>query len=414
MIRCRLRLAPGLLLLCGWLLVAAGCAPATASPAPVSAWGTVITLAERHQPEAPAIWPAAGRIATAWMGAGEPGFFAQVVSVNPAAGDRINEPQSLPLPVVHPHTYRLVPAARDHLAWLWLDDVRDETEQGLRLWSALLAPDLSLERGSVRISTLETYRYAAAANADGSLWVVWSGGLRAEPALYAQHLDGAGRPRFPERLIADADWPVLIDTRAGQRALLWLGASDGRVYRALPDAEGTALQNIAALTTAPRLETGDRLADFRAGTAAGHVYLFWNIVRASGQAETWLAHGPLNADDWDAPTRLGIIWLPDSRFETGFNGGAGLLAAAGETPVAWAAPLAGDFDALAVAAQVGDALGIIYFSGGRVAGYQQVIAPEVSLLAAPRLQTDRDRHLYLSWSQLNPDGPAFLRLTSTR
>jgi hypothetical protein len=56
---------------------------------------------------------------------------------------------------------------------------------------------------------------------------------------------------------------------------------------------------------------------------------------------------------------------------------------------------------------------MLYFQGGEVIGYQS-IAPTTGLIGQPSLLTDRDRHLYLAWSEPTPNGYADLKLAMTR
>ena len=68
-----------------------------------------------------------------------------------------------------------------------------------------------------------------------------------------------------------------------------------------------------------------------------------------------------------------------------------------------------------IAAQVNDALGIVYLHDGEFDGYQPVVTlMEPGLIGLPSLATDRNRHLYLAWAQPSATGYADLNVTMTR
>jgi hypothetical protein len=80
---------------------------------------------------------------------------------------------------------------------------------------------------------------------------------------------------------------------------------------------------------------------------------------------------------------------------------------------AWASPLRGITTLLPLAVWVDGALGVLYLDAGEVVGYQRVVDVP-GLLAPPALRLDRDRHLYLAWTEPLPVGAAALRMTTTR
>ncbi|MBL8121051.1 MAG: hypothetical protein JNJ78_26350, partial [Anaerolineae bacterium] len=59
-------------------------------------------------------------------------------------------------------------------------------------------------------------------------------------------------------------------------------------------------------------------------------------------------------------------------------------------------------------------LGVLYWQAGTIRGYQAVVTPAPKLLAAAEVLSDRDRHLYLIWSEPTPAGYANLNMTTTR
>jgi hypothetical protein len=242
------------------------------------------------------------------------------------------------------------------------------------------------------------------------LWALWIGEPIAEPVLYAQYVDSLGRPRQPARLVSDADWPSLSWTSSGVY-LYWVQSSTGQLQRARL-VNGT-LDNMQPISVGISLGGGDRLMGLGAGNDHTHSYLFWNITRADGQFETWWSTGPLDTSTWSQPQRLGIDWTTKSFIETGFNGGRAFPARGGQHWLSWATPVTGQLDTLPLAAVQGSDLSMIYFQGGQVIGYQS-ITPIAGLIGQPALITDRDRHLYLVWSEPTPAGYADLKLTTTR
>src|SRR5690606_36568070 len=141
----------------------AGC-PSTPPP-PQSAWGGVITIAQAEQMSAPALWEDGQRLTAAWIGADEGGVHHDARVVD--AGGALTPGTILPLPPARPHRQTLLPAADGLLHLMWID-ANPAGEN--RLYSALLTPDLRVERGPVELSSAPTYAYAALPAADGGLW----------------------------------------------------------------------------------------------------------------------------------------------------------------------------------------------------------------------------------------------------
>jgi hypothetical protein len=389
-------------------LLLAACTVFGASPTPVtSSWGTVIHLGQTEQPDAPALWTTQNRLTAVWIGADDTGIHQDIRTIDSAG---ISERVVLPLPPRNPRDQRIFPAAGDNLTVLWLDG--NETG-AIRLYAAVITPERQVERGPTAASEEATWRYAAAPNGDGSLWVVSSGGLVYAPGLYARYIDSEGRPRLElnSQIVSDGDWPALVKTNDGTTYLFWIQPSDGQVFRAV-FADGQ-LTDILPVTTAALLNPGDQLRHFSAALDQTHFYLFWNIVRSNGEAETWFTSEQSNKAGWQQPVRLGITPYTQS-FETAFNSGTARAADMGEDWVSWGMPLSGQFDVLPVAAFLNSGqLGIVYLKGGAVVGVQD-ITPVSRLLSLPVLTTDRDRFLYLAWSEPNNSGQADLKLTTSR
>lgn len=396
------------------LLALTGCAAVRDDPAPAtSAWGPILTLAQAAQGEAPALTVAGETIRAAWTTSDDG---PQSLMWTGTATNLHSQPsppaERLTLPAVFPHAQTVLPAASDHTHLLWLDADPADASGQRRLWLAVVTPDLLVERGPFALSDDAVSQYAASGDSDLGAWVVWSSGPLAEPDLYARSIDRAGRPRLPQRVIQGADWPALvhIDDTA---YLLFQRLPDRRLTLARLDEDGIA--DLRMVAPWPRLQPGDRLAAFSAGVDRTHVYALWVIARASGAVETWWTSGPLDAAAWPDPAPLAIAVQLGTTFETGFNGGAAQVASNGDSPMRWSSPLPGHYDRLALAAQVGDALGLLYLEGGAVRAFQPVATlPAPGLIGPPAIRADRDRHLTLAWSQPDTPARATLHLTTTR
>ncbi len=387
------------------LLTSCGGAASTTPTPPASPWGEIVTLGETEQTDAPDIIIQTDQVIAAWIGADERGVHQDMRALR---ANGLGEIIVLPLPPVHPYAQQVAAGSAGHFHLLWLDAVADET----RLFSALVTNTPELERGPTIVSHEHTLRYTALANGDGSLWTVTSGGVIAEPSLYARYIDAAGRPRLEDRsaAVSDADWPALLRDDTGALWLFWLRHSDGQVLRS-PFVDGWA-ENPQIISPGLALNPGDRLMDFNAALNSQDTYLFWNVTRADGRPESWYARGRLDTVTWGAPQRLRFDMI-DAPFETGFNTGTAQQAAEGERDLVWARPLATSPDVLPVAGLADNRLVVLYLRAGAVAGYQQITTVN-GLLGAPNLLTDRDRHLYLAWAEVGSSGSARLRLTMTR
>lgn len=386
------------------LLLAAGCEDAAIADTKMSAWGESIHLGQAEQRSAPHLWATSERVTAVWVGADTNGIYHHSRILTDGG---LSPTATLPLSPVHPFAQQLLPASGDNLHLLWLDaNAQGET----RLYSAVISPKLELVRGPIMVSDRRTLRYAAAPAAGGASWVVFSGGLLAEPGLFALYLDAEGRARQDViRLTTDADWPSLAQTNDGKTFLFWRRPSDGAVQRAgFTDGMLDEAQTIARASLPP----GDRLESLDAALDSSHEYIFWNVTRADGQPETWWASGTPDSSEWPA-SRLGVTTDKDLSFETGFNSGTANAAGAGDQWLSWTAPLAGQFDTLPAAAQSGNMLALVYFREGQIAGYQEVVN-DARLIGQPDLKTDRDRFLYLSWAQPNANGTADLWLASLK
>ncbi len=384
------------------LSLLAACAPSPLTPTPTvpppSLWSAPVTLARAQQSDPPVIWPQFGGMAAAWVGADEAGVHENAVRWSNGS---LGATAVLPLPPRHPYALSGLPASNGDLHLLWLDA---DDSGATHLFSALLSAQLTVERGPTPISERSALRYDASADDHGGVWTAWSGDLAAEPSLYGQQIDADGRPRPSFRIATDASEPALTRAKDGTLTVYWLGASDGQVYRAALANDGAG--SIQVLTASIRVDAADQLDSFRAGLDTTHAYLFWNVRRADGSAEVWMASGPLGASEWSQPRRL--LMTPDSAaVETPW--GEVESASASGAPVRRAAPLAGQHTLLPVAAEIAGKLSVLYFQGGKLAGVESV-AETVGLLAAPSLTADASGGLIAAWAAPQDDGYAALTM----
>ncbi len=383
------------------LSLIAACAPVTPTPTstPLSPWSDPVTLGRAQQGDPPVIWPQFGGIAASWASADEAGVHENAIRFSNGVLSAVTV---LPLPPRHPYALSGAPASNGDLHLLWLDaDTSGETH----LFSALLSSQLTVERGPTPISERAALRYAVIPAENGSVWTAWSGDLAAEPSLYAQPIDADGRPRPSKRIATDATEPALTRAEDGTVTVYWLGASDGQVYRATVGENGAG--PIQALTASVRLEAADQLDSLRAGLDRTYAYLFWNVTRADGSVEVWLASGALAQSEWAQPRRL---LLTQGGAAVATSWGQVASASASGAPVRRVGPLAGQRDWLPVAAQTDRGLEMLYFQDGKLIGAEPV-TEAVGLLAAPGLTTDANSGLVVSWAEPDDDGYASLKVT---
>jgi hypothetical protein len=381
-------------------LLLAACAPARATED--GAWGAPLTVGYAEQSAAPAMLVTNGGVSLAWIGSDDSGVHQDAVSMN-ATG--LSARVVLPLPPKRPYGQRLFPAG-DQRYLLWLDT--DDQGQN-QLFSAFITQDWQIQRGPSRVTDTRTVHYDALP-VDSGLWAVASGGNIAEPSLTAHFVDSVGRPREDAvRLVSDADWPVFAQT-SRDAYLFWLRGSDGAALCAT-FANGR-LGDVQQLSEGVHLNPGDRLDGFYVGMDTHTTYLFRDISRADGSAETWLASGEMDGGKWPAPAPLRVGLLEQTMLETGFNSGLASRPGVGDRAIRWAVPLKGVFDYLPVAAAVDGRLYVLYFQDGAVVAMQD-IAP-AGLIGAPALAADRDLFLYLAWAQPVADGRAALQVVTPR
>ncbi len=402
------------------LLLLAACQPATPTPAPFpqSAWGSVITVAQAEQADAPALALDENGIIAAWVSSDDEGVFQALRTINT---DGMSARVRLPLPV-RPYAQQFAPAGNGRLHLFWLDsNVNGET----RLFTSLLKTNLERERDLTLLTQQVTRRYTLLPTADGGVWAVASGGLSSEPGIYAHFVDGDGRWRLSDNyLVAEnADWPAMLQRPDGLLNLYWLRNTDGAVMQS-GFIEGQAIDP-HQLTDGILLNPGDRLDSFTTAQDTTQTYLFWNISRADDRHETWLAAGTPDQPSWQPPRRLRISIPADTSFNAPassffegdfkFNTSIIFTASEGRDNLSWVKPAAGLFPILPVAAQVDNQIAVVFFRGGHIVGYRPMdIGNPINLIGTPSLAVDRDLYLYLAWSQPDPIGYANLQLASLK
>jgi hypothetical protein len=354
--------APGGLLAAVCAVALAACAT-TAPPGEVPA---AIPLARALQLHAPALAASHESAAFVWTG-----FDAQDVHLDARRldGGALNTPVILPLPPTHPLDVRLVPGIDGALHLFWRDAA--ESGAGNRLYSALLRPDLTVERGPIEVSTASTFNFTALADDVGGAWVVWSEGPPAEPRLTLSRVSARGLPAPPAPLPFSGQYPALAAWTDGP-LLVWEQA--GQLWRARP--ASTGLTDVTAVSATVGRRAGDSLDSLWAARCGALLCVGWNVVRQDGTVESWLASGDAGATVWDAPRPLdGLSWL---------------------TPEAQAA--AGP---LRAAAQTEEGLSVLILADGHVSE-QTLVAPGVRVQGAPGLLEIESGGL-LAWAEPGAD-----------
>ena len=352
------------------LIFCAACTSETLSsqlyPTATRTPASILTIAQAQQADAPALAMSSGQWVAAWIGADDRGVHQDARRLT---DQDLSPTVTLPLPPTHPYGQQLFPGDSGSTHLLWLD--ADETGN-TNLYSALLASDLTVERGPVSVSEGLALNFSAVPDDAGGLWTVWSGGLLAETTLYLRRIDAAGRPLLDKIATAsNADDPALVETTDGQVWLFWLAG--GQLMRQRIDQADTSAQ---ALTGAVNLAAGDRLINVSAALDASTAYFFWNITRSNGVNETWWTAGSLVADTWRQPVR--------------FTNTAGVA-------LRWTVPLAGQNQTQRAAVESAAGLGIVSLRDGAVVDYKTV-RPGERLIGLPSLAEDAAGNLNLAWS----------------
>lgn len=394
------------------LIFLVACTPSTTlsitpTPVPRTAWGEFQTIGNASYAPAPNMLVQNGEVLMSWVGEDNERVFQAMRRWQDGQLDTVAVPV---LESRSPFAQRLFLADNDGLHLLWMDS-DPQTEQ-IRLFSAYLDNTLTAIIAPDALANQQVTHYTAIEDIDHGLWVVWSGGLLAEPSLHVVRIDGLGRPMFPEQLTLDGDYPVLAKTIDNQIFLFWISQVNQRVMRAeFVDGE---IQNTRAISHLPARDASDRLVEFSVMFDRTHQYLFWNMTRDDGHVETFYSTIALNNNNTATPQPMTITVDQSGTIQTGFNSGRVHTAvSAGDSILAWARPLAEAADVLPIVVARDEEIGVVYMQGGAIIGYQ-TLADVGRLLGSPRITTDRDRHLYVTWSQPTAYGVADLNFTTTR
>lgn len=254
--------------------------------------GSVLTLVDTPQTDPPALAVSGDRLMAFWIGSDERGVHQDAALIQDGA---VEKSLVLPLPPNHPFSQRALAVADGAALLFWLDQ---GTEDETALFVARISPDLQVERGPVQVSAEPVYNYAITTDGAGGAWVVWSGGAASEPALNVRQIDYDGRPLEPLKLGAAGDFPQLTYDLDGAIWAFWL--ANGRLWRGR-FIGGHLVGDADPLTAAIQLEAGDFLSDLRVGSDGRYGYVFWNVVRQIGHAETWMMVGSFNDPFWAQP-----------------------------------------------------------------------------------------------------------------
>jgi len=373
-----------------------------ATPIAPSAWGAIQIVGEGEQSNAPTIALIRNDLYAAWTGADDIEA-RQYIRRLPDS-----DPTILVLSVTAPHAQRLYPAGDNKLHLLWQD--QDDDTGVIRLYSGIVQSNLIAELGRNPLTESYVGQYTAISTGRGGLQVIWSGGLINEPELYTQMIDPGGRIGFPIQLVANGQHPTIMNTAEGFRYIFWLRGNG--VYRA--ELYADRVENTERIADAVPMRIGDRIISLQTAADQTHGYLFWNIERADGTPESWFTTGHFESAQWTMPERIGVD-LPNSNstVQTGFNSGSVDIAKLGSMPATWVSSAGGFGETVPLAAIVDGSLSILYWQSGSVIGFQRM-ADGQQIIGVPSLLTDRDRHLYLAWSQLTTSGLSQFFVTSSR
>lgn len=320
------------------------------------------------------------------------------------------------IPALFAHRVNLYRAGGGMAHILWLG-TGDDPADGVRLYGLTLDVGLNPFRPAQAISDLATTDYSALAQGDGSLWVVWSGGLAAEQALYAQVIDATGRAQLPAMIQADATQPRFLRDGDGRAWLIY--RRDSSADRIISQFAGGTLSGRRVVLAEPRLPFGDRVTGFSVAADSATAYAFWNVSAPDGTAYTLWSYGGLGEGEnqrWRDPQPFNVTVDPVDSPPTGFNTGGQLarLDRAGVV-LGWVMPLGDAGDTLPVAGVLAGEWVIAYLRGGAVFALTPVFPVDGTPISAPALVADRQRHLYVGWAGLpGDDDSAALWLWSTR
>jgi hypothetical protein len=368
-----------------------------------STWGQVQRITQAEQADAPALLPRTDDILLVWTGtdANEARLYAQ---------SQTGIQRILALKAYHPYSVTLFDGGQT-VMMLWQD--RLDNDESSHLLSATFSMDAVAERDVLSVSRQGIRRYSAAQVADGTIRTVYSTSEGIRSHLYFNHVDLQARPQQPQLLRQNADYPALVVAGGSNLYLYWI-ENERDIYTArINELAGTgALVDVRWLMQLD-LETGDALDNFSVVFDESYAHLFWNIQRADGGHDVLYATGHVLNGIYSAPQPFGIL-QENVTVETSYNSGVVYRAQLATANFAsWAMPLAGQHSTLPVAVQQENWLGVAYFQDGAMMGYQDVLESG-TLIGIPAIGTERNRNLYLAWSEPTTQGYANLFLTTSR
>ncbi len=191
-----------------------------------------------------------------------------------AANDKSTNQKTLPLGQGS-RQWSLYEGDNDELQALWLaSTVLGESA----LFTARIAPDLTLLRGPTTVSNLDTRDYAAAVLPSHNLLTLWvAHNLGLADTLYLQVIDAAGRPLQAIQIAKNAAHPALLVDPRGAVYVAWLEPALGNSWivqftTLTPDTLTVAPAVPAGLIT---LSAQSVLECLTMGADSAHVYLIW-------------------------------------------------------------------------------------------------------------------------------------------
>lgn len=383
------------------LCAVSGCAPTPdSSPTPTSQtspWGVVHTLASAEYRSAPAAVTNGAITMFAWAGADMHESRLYAASMDAAS------PTILSLKVSSPLDVQIFAAAEERFHVLWRDDVAGEPHLFYSLFNAQAVAELDAHD----LSEQPVYNAAVLPQANGSMRLIYSAGWMAEPSLFLQDIDAKGRSQFPADLSQIGDFPALL----AYDTTLWVfwQTEDGGLWQS--PLEENALSDPHRILSVPSLEPGDAVVRLTASGDATYRYLFWQLMRADGRAETWFAVGEKTGTVWSPAMPLTIPTVGTDITPTGYQVGDVLAVERGAEIAGWSAPLSGVQPIVPIAVQTGDVLGVAYLQAGNVIGYQRLLSID-AMIGAPLLTLRPDRSLVLAWSEPKRDAAALKWLVS--
>jgi hypothetical protein len=363
--------------------------------APRTPWGRIFKVTDSTSNEQPSLWVVGGTPLIAWPGApGQP---------NIRLANGTNPPVVLPLGTI-PHDLSLYPASQGLLHVLWLDQIQPgET----RLAEAIITTEGKVERNANAVSTKQTTHYAAVMLANGNVLTLWSEAAQ-RSALYAQLVDGEGRPHPAVRLSNDARNPSGMLDLNGKLHLAWLESERAQTWTIrylsfdngkLPDTDNPSSIPIGVI----QLAANSTLESFGLGVDAAHVYCLWGTIslnnigepvgKLAGLSFPFGDNTAVQPVNFDALNAQSVRWLSmPPRAAQSLN--VGLIASSRDEQGRHDTPMS-------VSITTDSVVSHPVFEGA------------TDVIGKTALVTDLAGKLYLAWTVLRPDGTTAIYYAST-